>query len=137
MMHKLLLFMFLFATLALLTAPPAVSEMDSDNDTIPDSFDNCTQVPNPGQADDDRDGCGNVCDPELVCDLTLDGVVGGPDFVLQSRDFGCSAEVCEGDCTGDGATGGPDFVAMSKEFGQRKGPSKISYPSRDPLDCPL
>lgn len=35
---------------------------DADNDTIPDSSDNCPSTANTDQADDDNDGIGNVCD---------------------------------------------------------------------------
>jgi hypothetical protein len=36
--------------------------VDSDNDTITNSIDNCPNVANPGQEDDDSDGTGDVCD---------------------------------------------------------------------------
>jgi hypothetical protein len=38
---------------------------DKDSDGVPDSTDNCTLVPNPGQVDSDGDGLGNTCDPDL------------------------------------------------------------------------
>lgn len=38
--------------------------IDSDNDGVEDSIDNCPSVPNPDQTDTDKDGDGNVCDPD-------------------------------------------------------------------------
>jgi len=38
---------------------------DSDADGIDDAIDNCTLQANAGQEDDDRDGYGNWCDPDL------------------------------------------------------------------------
>jgi len=37
---------------------------DNDNDSIPNSLDNCPNVANPDQADLDADGLGNVCDAD-------------------------------------------------------------------------
>ena len=38
--------------------------LDSDGDGILDSVDNCPQVPNADQKDNERDGLGDVCDPD-------------------------------------------------------------------------
>jgi len=55
-----------------------VTAVDSDNDSIIDSLDNCSQIPNPGQQDTDGDGYGNICD----ADLDNDGFVGPNDYTL-------------------------------------------------------
>lgn len=39
--------------------------VDRDSDGVPDSRDNCVEQPNPDQADLDRDGLGNACDPDI------------------------------------------------------------------------
>jgi hypothetical protein len=39
------------------------SDGDSDGDGVPNSSDNCPNVPNPDQHDEDGDGVGDVCDP--------------------------------------------------------------------------
>jgi hypothetical protein len=117
-------------------AGPLPGGPDGDGDGVENAFDNCTASSNTNQADADHDGCGDVCDPNLPCDLTGDGVVGGPDYVALVGNFGCSTPVCTGDCTGDGITGGPDYVALVSQFGQAKGPSGITNPSRDFAECP-
>ncbi|MDJ0853324.1 MAG: hypothetical protein QNK04_33575 [Myxococcota bacterium] len=121
------------------SAGPVPGGDDSDGDTVEDAFDNCTDDSNSNQADGDHDGCGDVCDQSILCDRTGDGIVGGPDFIVISVDFGCTLGVgnCPGDCTGDGITGGPDVIVVSQEFGNQLGPSGITNPSRDLDECPV
>lgn len=47
-----------------LPLPPA-ADGDSDDDGIPDAFDNCIRVPNSDQRDTNSDGFGNVCDADV------------------------------------------------------------------------
>lgn len=53
----------------LFTESFVVLESDLDQDGIPNSMDNCVDVPNPNQTDTDGDGLGDVCDPSptLFC----------------------------------------------------------------------
>jgi hypothetical protein len=47
-----------------LNLPVSYDIIDSDGDGIEDHLDNCPKVPNPDQIDTDKDGDGNVCDPD-------------------------------------------------------------------------
>jgi uncharacterized protein (TIGR03790 family) len=51
--------------------PVTVPTGDRDFDGIPDSTDNCTEMPNPDQRDTNADGFGNLCD----ADIDGDGIV--------------------------------------------------------------
>jgi uncharacterized protein (TIGR03382 family) len=89
-------------TLELDVAPDA----DFDGDGIPDSKDNCPEVPNPDQADNDHDGLGDLCDPDDDNDGIMD------------EDDPCpftAATVCDVDAGADG--GGAPPIAPQGEVG--------------------
>ena len=119
------------------SAGPTPGGPDTDGDNVEDAFDNCTNQGNPGQEDIDHDGCGDVCDNgPIAADATGDGIVGGPDFLLLSQQFG-SLTGGSADFTGDGIVGGPDFLILSQQFGNILGPSGITNAMRDLVECPL
>ena len=103
-------------------APQCPGTADTDQDGIPDSCDNCREVPNPDQRDTNADGIGNICDP----DYNNDGVVGIPDFNILRRLFGKTAADPgfdpDVDAQGDDAIGIPDFNVLRRYFGGPPGP---------------
>ena len=101
----------------------------ADNDLVPDDQDNCLGLLNPSQIDSDGDGFGNQCD----ADLSGDGVVGGPDFLLVKAALGRSDY--GGDLTGDGVTGGPDFWIFRSLMGNALGPSGLACAGTAPCAC--
>ncbi len=93
------------------------SVLDSDNDGIPDSSDNCISTPNPDQRDTDQDGFGNICD----ADLNNDDSVSFADLQLFRTYFG--SENPDADFDGNGSVSFADLEIFRKLFGQSPGPA--------------
>lgn len=49
-----------------LTTSPPVQAVDSDSDGVPDTDDNCQNIPNPEQEDKDSDNIGDACDSAVA-----------------------------------------------------------------------
>ncbi|MFK8028965.1 MAG: glycosyl hydrolase family 28-related protein [Gammaproteobacteria bacterium] len=95
---------FLVPTLSVVTA------VDTDNDGVIDSVDNCPAVANSEQNDTDGDGFGNRCDP----DLNNDGVVNFLDLTLfVERIFSSDLDA---DFNSDGAVNFLDLSILAEYF---------------------
>jgi hypothetical protein len=77
---------------------------DDDNDTDPDSADNCPLTSNPDQTDTDSDTLGNACDPDDDEDGFTDSTessCGSEPLIVTSTCEVCDEIDNDGDCPGD------------------------------------
>jgi hypothetical protein len=111
---------------------------DVDNDTVPDSVDNCLTLanganePNP-QCDTDSDGYGNACD----ADVNNDSIVGTPDYAPIGANIGSPTAAFPGaDVNCDGTIGTPDYAPVGSGIaaGLIAGPSGFTCAGTIP--CP-
>lgn len=100
--------------------------VDTDGDGVEDPSDNCTELPNPDQADTDADGFGNGCDG----DFNDDGVVDAGDFAdAFLPDFRLGLDAGTGtDMNGNGTVDASDFANYFLPSFQRgiPGPSGLA-----------
>ncbi len=92
--------------------------VDTDNDGVPDTDDNCTRIPNPDQRDSNNDGFGNICD----ADTNNDCVVNVIDLGLLRANFFAQGDL-DTDFNGDGVTNVVDLGILRKFFFDEVGPS--------------
>jgi hypothetical protein len=93
---------------------------DQDDDGVADAQDNCTEILNSDQRDTDKDGYGNVCDP----DLNNDGIVNFKDLGLLKGVFFETDP--DADFNGDGRVNMLDLGTMKAFFFSPPGPSGLT-----------
>jgi hypothetical protein len=109
---------------------------DSDADTVPNTQDNCVDVPNGpaeapnNQCDTDADGYGNACDADLNDDGSVDT---SGDFSLFAPLF-TTTGTSDADLNCDLIVGGPDYATFGKSLWGEPGPSGLACAGTVP--CP-
>ena len=100
--------------------------LDSDGDLVPDSSDNCINVPNQDQRDTNADGFGNICDP----DLNDDGFVDLADLpAFRNAIFSQNGDLNwneHADMNGDDAVDFGDLPTLISLFFLEPGPSGLA-----------
>jgi hypothetical protein len=92
---------------------------DFDNDTIINTADNCTMVPNTDQVDTDGDNYGNVCDPDFDNNLKVNAA----DLsYLKTMFFSADADA---DLNSEGIVNAGDLSILKQYFFMPPGPSGL------------
>ena len=94
--------------------------VDGDSDGIADTVDNCSTVANPDQRDTNADGFGNLCDPDLNNDLTVNVVDLG---LLRTVFF---SDDPDADFNGDGVVNVSDLGILRSFFFGPPGPGAVT-----------
>ncbi|MFK8017785.1 MAG: thrombospondin type 3 repeat-containing protein [Gammaproteobacteria bacterium] len=99
------------------------SDLDIDEDGVPDVIDNCTLIANPDQRDTNGDGFGNVCDP----DFDNDNIVNVLDLgLLRAAFFGAPGTANwnpDADLNGDDIVNAADLGILRAFFFAPPGPA--------------
>jgi arylsulfatase A-like enzyme len=82
--------------------------LDSDDDALRDSVDNCANDANPGQADFDDDAIGDLCDPDDDNDGLLDNVETSTGTYVSPTNTG--TDPMDADTDGDGSGDGDEVL---------------------------
>jgi len=94
--------------------------VDTDNDGVFDSLDNCILLANANQRDTNGDGYGNRCDP----DFNNNRIVDSQDGALLKAAFGSTA-FPDRDLNGNGIVDSQDGAILKSFFGKPPGPSGL------------
>ncbi len=116
---------FVIALVLAIAPVLAAHAQDSDADSIPNLSDNCREQANPGQADADADGYGNICD----ADLNNSGTVTTADFGMLRSVLGQPATfsplAAAADIDGSGTVTAEDFGLLRARLAIAPGPSGL------------
>jgi hypothetical protein len=106
----------------------ALPDSDTDSDGVYDDYDNCVDIANPSQRDDNEDGYGHVCDP----DIDDDCIIGLGDHGLVLANWGASgppwtsSDVASVDIDESDMVGIIDLGKVGDHWGETPGPSGLA-----------
>lgn len=117
--------------------------VDADNDTVPDTADNCPLIANTDQADIDGDGIGDACDASSEPDADNDGVPDATDNcpslanpTQTDADNDHIGDACDNDTDGDGIANGSDNCPTTPNANQADADGDGIGNACDPVNNP-